>query len=88
MKVDQESFVPKSGQKSNKRKKGGKTAAPETADGGAVVDEEAVRVKLSDHFLLVNEMEENERLRRELERTKLGLQLYKEYKKQKKQKTK
>ncbi|KAL7593854.1 hypothetical protein Lser_V15G35417 [Lactuca serriola] len=88
MKVDQESFVPKSGQKSNKRKKGGKTAAPETADGGAVVDEEAVRVKLLDHFLLVNEMEENERLRRELERTKLGLQLYKEYKKQKKQKTK
>ncbi|KAI3510069.1 hypothetical protein L1887_25596 [Cichorium endivia] len=88
MKVDQESFVPKSGQKSNKRKRGGKPSPPVAVGGGAVVDEEVVRSKLSEHFLLVNEMEENERLRRELERTKLGLEVYKEYKKQKKQKTK
>lgn len=89
MSLDKETFTPKSGQKqsNNKRKKGNRPPPLAAAGGGDTVDEMAVRTKLSEHFLLVHDMEENGRLRRELERTKLGLQLYKEYKKQKKQRT-
>ncbi|KAI3769025.1 hypothetical protein L6452_00121 [Arctium lappa] len=89
MSLDKETFTPKSGQKqsNNKRKKGNRPPPSAAAGGGDTVDEMAVRTKLSEHFLLVHDMEENGRLRRELERTKLGLQLYKEYKKQKKQRT-
>lgn len=89
MSLDKETFTPKSGQKqsNNKRKKGNRPPPLAAAGGGDTVDEMAVRTKLLEHFLLVHDMEENGRLRRELERTKLGLQLYKEYKKQKKQRT-
>nr|GEW56986.1 hypothetical protein [Tanacetum cinerariifolium] len=57
------------------------------ASNEVAVDEKVVRDKLTEHFLLVNDMEKNERLRRELEQTKIGLQLYKQYRKQKKQRT-
>ncbi|XP_076900233.1 nucleolar complex-associated protein 3-like [Bidens hawaiensis] len=74
-----------------KRKKGSRPtvrlAAADGDDKAAVVDENVVRSKLSEHFMLVNEMEENERLRRELDRAKLKVQLYKQYKKQKKRRT-
>ncbi|KAJ9562603.1 hypothetical protein OSB04_007763 [Centaurea solstitialis] len=84
MSLDNETFTPKSGQKqpNNKRKKGNKTPLLAAGGTGEAVDEAAVRAKLSEHFLLVHEMEENGRLRRELERTKSALHLYKEYKKQ------
>ncbi|KVI10244.1 Armadillo-like helical [Cynara cardunculus var. scolymus] len=89
MSLDNETFAPKTNQKqsNNKRKKGNRLPPLAAAGGGDMVDELAVRTKLSEHFLLVHDVEENRRLRRELERTKLGLQLYKEYKKQKKQRT-
>ncbi|KAL4554492.1 hypothetical protein LXL04_039323 [Taraxacum kok-saghyz] len=85
MKLDLETFALKPGQKSNKRKRGGWVPPVVAAGGGdAVVDREAVKGKLSEHFRGVNEMEENERLRRDFDRVKLGLRVYKEYKKQKK----
>nr|XP_043622694.1 nucleolar complex protein 3 homolog [Erigeron canadensis] len=75
---------------SSKRKRGNRAPPLLAADGTNEVmeDENVVRTKLSEHFMLVNDMEENKRLRRELEQTKAGLQLYKQYKKQKKQRTK
>ncbi|KAL8205655.1 hypothetical protein R6Q57_009206 [Mikania cordata] len=75
----------------SKRKRGNRPPQPLAAAGGddeaAVVDENVVRTKLSEHFLLVNEMEENKRLRRELDRIRMTLQLYKHYKKLKKHRT-
>lgn len=89
MSLDYETFTPKTGQKqsNNKRKRGNKPPPLAAAGGGDTMDEMAVRTKLAEHFMLVHDMEENGRLRRELERTKSALQLYKEYKKQKKQRT-
>lgn len=51
------------------------------------IDENVVRKKLSEHFLLLRDIQENERLRSELDRTTLSLNLYENYKKQKKRKT-
>ncbi|XP_071697229.1 nucleolar complex-associated protein 3 [Rutidosis leptorrhynchoides] len=91
MSLDKETFTPKTVSiKASSKRKRGTQPPPTTAFGGAydpVVDENVVKTKLTEHFTLVHDMEENERLRRELERTKLGLQLHKQYKKQKKQKT-
>lgn len=91
MSLDKETFTPKTANKqsSGKRKRSNKTPSLAAAGGedAALVDENVVKTKLSEHFLLVNEMEEHERLKRELERTKVALQLYKQYKKQKKQRT-
>lgn len=91
MSLDKETFTSKTASKqSNSKRKRGNQPPPLTAAGGAdepVVDENVLKTKLAEHFTLVHEMEENERLRRELERTKLGLQLYKQYKKQKKLRT-
>lgn len=91
MLLDKETFALTTTHKqSNKKRKRGSQPPPLAAAGGAdnaVVDVNVVRTKLSDHFVLVNDMEENERLRRELDRTKLALQLYKQYKKDKKQRT-
>ncbi|PWA67388.1 binding protein [Artemisia annua] len=91
MSLDKETFTPKTAQKqsNSKRKRNNRASLPAEASGvdEVAVDEKVVRDKLTEHFLLVNDMEENERLRRELERTKIGLQLYKQYRKQKKQRT-
>lgn len=51
-------------------------------------DENEVRKKLTEHFLLRRDISENQRLRRELDRTTLSLNLYEQYKKQKKKKRK
>ncbi|CAA3011540.1 nucleolar complex 3 homolog [Olea europaea subsp. europaea] len=51
-------------------------------------DENEVRKKLTEHFLLLRDISENQRLRRELDRTTLSLNLYEQYKKQKKKKGK
>lgn len=50
-------------------------------------DENEVRKKLAEHFLLLRDIQENEKLRSELDRTTLALNLYEHYKKQKKRKT-
>ncbi|KAI3675652.1 hypothetical protein L1987_85244 [Smallanthus sonchifolius] len=93
MSLDKDKIIVKTANKQSNstRKRGNRPQLPLAAGGGAdkaaSVDENVVRTKLSEHFLLVNEMEESERLRRELDRTTLALQLYKQYKKQKKQRT-
>ncbi|KAI3456684.1 hypothetical protein Pfo_013347 [Paulownia fortunei] len=51
------------------------------------IEENEVRNKLAEHFLLLRDIQENERLRTELDRTILSLNLYEHYKKQKKRKT-
>lgn len=87
--LDRESFnldssIKKSG---GKRKRGsrppGSSTEGTTLDIANTVNEDEVRKKLSKHFMLLRDIKENERLRRELDRTKLSLQLYEEYKKQK-----
>ncbi|KAL0353403.1 UNVERIFIED_CONTAM: Nucleolar complex protein 3 [Sesamum angustifolium] len=51
------------------------------------VDETEVRKKFAEHFLLLRDIQENEKLRSELDRTTSALNLYEHYKKQKKRKT-
>ncbi|CAI9772830.1 unnamed protein product [Fraxinus pennsylvanica] len=48
-------------------------------------DENVVRKKLTEHFLLLHDITENQRLKGELDRTTLSLNLYKQYKKKKRQ---
>ncbi|TYH34860.1 hypothetical protein ES332_D13G153700v1 [Gossypium tomentosum] len=72
-------------QKSNKRK-GRSTALASTLASvePPPVDENEVSKKLRRHFILLRDIKENERLRGELDRTTSALQLYEEYKKQRK----
>ncbi|XP_012464130.1 nucleolar complex-associated protein 3 [Gossypium raimondii] len=72
-------------QKSNKRK-GRSTALASTLASvePPPVDENEVSKKLRRHFILLWDIKENERLRGELDRTTSALQLYEEYKKQRK----
>ncbi|KAL5977037.1 hypothetical protein ACLOJK_021375 [Asimina triloba] len=52
-------------------------------DSGKSIDEEEVRKRFSDHFVVLRDISENERLRGELDLTLASLKMYKEYKKQK-----
>ncbi|KAL3643142.1 hypothetical protein CASFOL_013957 [Castilleja foliolosa] len=52
-----------------------------------LIEENEVRKKLAEHFLLIRDIQENERLRSELDRTKMSVDLYEQYKRQKKRKT-
>ncbi|MFQ6650320.1 hypothetical protein Gotur_022318 [Gossypium turneri] len=72
-------------QKSNKRK-GRSTALASTLANvePPPIDENEVSKKLRRHFILLGDIKENERLRGELDRTTSALQLYEEYKKQRK----
>lgn len=47
-------------------------------------DDNELKRKLCSHFMVLHDIKENERLRKELDRTALSLQLYEQYKKQKK----
>ncbi|KAL6514033.1 hypothetical protein OROHE_019489 [Orobanche hederae] len=47
-----------------------------------------VRKRFSEHFRLIRDIQENERLRSELDRTKLSLNLYEQYKQQRQRETK
>lgn len=87
--LERESFTPQNQSKklNNKRKRGsgsstsaGIDPTPETGS----TDEDEVRKKLSAHFMLLRDIKENERLRGELDRATLHLQLYEEHKKQRK----
>ncbi|KAK8651656.1 hypothetical protein V6N13_141244 [Hibiscus sabdariffa] len=73
-------------QKSNSKSKSRTTALPSTLvrDEPPPIDENEVGKKLSRHFALLRDIKENERLRGELDRTTTSLQLYEEYKKQRK----
>ncbi|KAK8545849.1 hypothetical protein V6N13_067111 [Hibiscus sabdariffa] len=73
-------------QKSNSKSKNRTTALPSTLAGDEPprIDENEVGKKLSRHFALLRDIKENERLRGELDRTTTSLQLYEEYKKQRK----
>ncbi|KAL2245114.1 nucleolar complex protein 3 homolog [Sesamum indicum] len=75
---------------SNKRKRGNDTLPVKIGSDLNLmdqVDENEVRKKLAEHFLLLRDIQENEKLRSELDRTTLALNLYEHYKKQKKRKT-
>jgi nucleolar complex protein 3 len=87
--LEQESFNPQSESMkfNSKRKRGSgssKSASTEPTLGTSSIDEDEVRKKLSTHFMLLRDIKENERLRSELDRTTLHLQLYEQHKKQKK----
>ena len=80
--------------KSNlKRKRGAAAAAsidptPGTTTAATPVDEDGLKQKLSEHFTVLRDIKENERLRGELDRVTRSLQAYKEHKNQKKKKRK
>ncbi|KAL1807103.1 hypothetical protein ACET3Z_030171 [Daucus carota] len=87
--LEKESFnanidINKSG---NKRKRVNVQQAVPTVDDAEITsrtDEVEVRKKLSEHFFLLRDISENGRLKSELDRTTKSLQLYQQYKKQKK----
>ncbi|KAL8171680.1 hypothetical protein V2J09_023484 [Rumex salicifolius] len=70
----------------SKRKRG--ASLPDTdetsIDAAKLPNEERLKKKLTDNFNLLRDIEENEKLRLELNRTLSSLNLYEEYKKQKK----
>ncbi|XAR56909.1 hypothetical protein NMG60_11037554 [Bertholletia excelsa] len=87
--LEKESFNPKinTGKLNQKKRKGNAFSMHEddgTSLDTSVTDEDTVRKKLSKHFLLLHDTSESKRLWAELDRTKLALQLYEKYKKQKK----
>ncbi|KAK4352409.1 hypothetical protein RND71_027927 [Anisodus tanguticus] len=92
--LEQESFIVKVDPKSSstKRKKGNASikhiSMGTDLDITVQVDENDVRKKLSEHYSLLHDIAENERLRGELVGTTLSLNLYEQYKKQKKRRTK
>ncbi|KAI4323214.1 hypothetical protein L6164_022838 [Bauhinia variegata] len=91
--LEKESFASQSGiSKLNVKRKRGNDSSTSSGIKSASVsssfDEDEVRRKLSDHFTILADIKKNERLRRELDRTNLELQLYEQYKKQKMQRSK
>ncbi|KGN44277.1 nucleolar complex protein 3 homolog [Cucumis sativus] len=81
--LEQESFNPQfNARKINKRKRGSESSQS-TLDTCGTIDENEVKEKLSTRFFLLRDIKDNERLRSELDRTTLSLQLYEEYKRQK-----
>ncbi|KAL7088307.1 hypothetical protein ACP275_13G120100 [Erythranthe tilingii] len=86
------SFAPSSDvKKGNNKKRKGNDNMPvkvvSEADLIDQIDENVVRKKLGEHFFLLRDIQENEKLRSEFDRTTLSLNLYEQYKKQKKRKT-
>lgn len=84
-----ESFKPNGDIKksNNKRKRGTGSSISsgiELSEDAISIDENEVKKKLSAHFMLLHDIKENQRLRAELERTTSSIQLYEDYKKQKK----
>lgn len=89
MSLDQElSFTQSSSIKVNNKKRRKNDSATSPSIGSTKVissfDDDELRSKLNSHFTILHDIKENERLRRELDRTALSLQLYEQYKKQKK----
>lgn len=92
--LEQVSFTVKVDTNSSKakRKKGNASLKPTSVgaylDYTVQIDENDVKKKLSEHYSLLRDIAENERLRGELVETTLSLNLYEQYKKKKKRKTK
>ncbi|KDO61618.1 hypothetical protein CISIN_1g003141mg [Citrus sinensis] len=88
--LERESFNSKSDtQKSSSRRKRGNGTSilantELSSNMSGSIDENEVSKKLGDHFMLLRNIKENERLRDELDRATLSLHLYDEYKQQKK----
>ncbi|KAG9134049.1 hypothetical protein Leryth_004744 [Lithospermum erythrorhizon] len=79
----------KSSISSGKKKKSGIPATFQVnTDMVDEIDESEVRKKLSEHFVVLRDISENEKLRAELDFTSWSLQLYDQYKKHKKRKSK
>ncbi|KAM7269130.1 hypothetical protein ACFE04_024627 [Oxalis oulophora] len=79
-----ESFEPKGNfQKLNKKRKV-RTISESDEAIDTPMDVDGVSKKFSEHFEVLRGIKENETLRRELDRTNVSLQLFEEYKKQKK----
>ncbi|XP_021774492.1 nucleolar complex protein 3 homolog [Chenopodium quinoa] len=81
--LESEQYSIKSDIKLNNKRKRGNNNLLGDDETSLEVDEEALREKLSDHFTVVHDIVENEKLRRELGLTALSLQLHEEYKKHK-----
>ncbi|KAG8379515.1 hypothetical protein BUALT_Bualt07G0096600 [Buddleja alternifolia] len=84
-----ESFAPPNDiKRANTKRKKGNVYTPVKAGSDInlmdQIDENEVRTKLAGHFLLLRDIQENERLRSELDRTTSSLNLYEHYKMQKK----
>ncbi|XP_009341714.2 nucleolar complex-associated protein 3-like isoform X1 [Pyrus x bretschneideri] len=87
----QESFNPPNDIKksTNKRKRGSGSsllAGIEPSADTSPIDEDDVRQKLSAHFTLLRDIKENQSLRAKLDSTTSSIQIYEEYKQQKKAK--
>ncbi|KAG2679664.1 hypothetical protein I3760_11G060800 [Carya illinoinensis] len=73
----------------NKRKRGSgssRSACVTPLTDTVLVSDDEVRKKLSTHFMLLRDINENERLRGDLDRTTFYLKLYEEHKKQRRKK--
>lgn len=89
--LEQDSFIVKVDL--NAKRKKGNASLKHISEGADLdstvkVDENDVKRKLSEHYSLLHDIAENERLRGELVGTTLSLNLYEQYKKQKKRRTK
>lgn len=90
--LERESFNPKGPIKkaTNKRKRSSagelSTGIKSIVDVEASFDEDELQKKFSEHFTLLNDIKENERLSAELDRTTFALKLYEDYKQQKRRK--
>ncbi|XXG68758.1 hypothetical protein AAC387_Pa06g1770 [Persea americana] len=86
--IQQESFNPTSNfaTANRKRKKttGSLISSSVVFEDKGAINEDQIRKKFSDHFMLLRGITENERLRAELNHTMSSISMYKEYKKQKK----
>ncbi|XVF29976.1 hypothetical protein REPUB_Repub16aG0017600 [Reevesia pubescens] len=83
--LEHESFNPQgSTQKSNNKRKRGTALLTLASIEPTLIDENEVSKKLGKHFMLLRDIKKNERLRGELDQTTSSLQLYEEYKKQRK----
>ncbi|KAK9699416.1 hypothetical protein RND81_08G172000 [Saponaria officinalis] len=82
--LERESFNVKYNSKTltGKRKRG-KSSPLDDTEPSLAVDEDVLKNKLCDHFSVVHDVVESEKLRRELDRATVSLQLHEEYKKRK-----
>lgn len=81
--LEQESFNPQFNARKVYKRKRATESSQSTLDTYGTIDENEVKEKLSTRFFLLRDIKDNERLRAELDRTNLSLQLYEEYKRQK-----
>lgn len=87
--IEKESFNPSSNFATANRKRKRGTASLVSSltriqDTQNFIEEDEVRKRFSEHFRVLSDIAENERLRSELKQTMLSIGLYEEYKKQKK----